>query len=457
MIRITELNQHLKHTIEGPIIKSAHEFTDSVHGLGTVVFQVHPEFEDIFVYSTDIDEFKSDDIYPLLPKILSSEIHKLTSISLEKFGNVAGPLYVNSTKIDVHKANMFVSSLTNVPISSFPQAAIDQLEKIANIYKYDASLALDRVKSMKPEDFKTYQTHKFSVENLNIDSAFDMLFSFFYDSLHDSDLPLDWKSIFAFITAVRSHYNCVPYHNWRHAIDATQFVYYLISIDKIKQMLQPLDRFSLLLGVLCHDLEHNGRTNDFHRKVNSKFAQESGPDLPPLEYHHECLAKEMIKKIFAKTLSEFSEEMRNQLFTFIQEIILSTDMSKHKMFVDKITENVGKFDGSIEMRLLACQAVMKLADLSNTCRLFEDSEFMAKQLTEEWFQQGEDETKHGLQITKGFDRNNPTPLPQGQIGFYKFCTKQLLDADNQFFGCLEDIVNQFNSNLSKWEELAKNI
>ena len=133
-------------------------------------------------------------------------------------------------------------------------------------------------------------------------------------------------------------------------------------------------------------------------------------------------------------------------------------MSKHKYFVDKINEAAPTFfDGTDEQRLLSCQAIMKLADLSNTCRPFELGSFMASKLRDEWYIQGDAESELGFPITNGYDRHNESPLCKGQVGFYKFCTLSLIEADSKLFKVINDCVDQFNSNLAQWEEEVRNL
>lgn len=445
---------NLRGDLNGLVVKSTHRLTTSTNSLASIIFKIHNDYQNVYVYSTDIENFDEDGVFQLIPDILVDELHRIKSLQVEKFGNVSGPLYVNAERLKYSNNDAFVVTLSKEKIDVFPEDVIDEIEQRLRDCKYDFVTLLGHVVSLSQSDIERYRSYKFSVEVINQDTQFESIFSFFYYSLKDNKLPLNWNEFIPFIVEVQSHYNSVPYHNWRHATDATQFVYYFISMEPVSRMLSSIDKLALLLSVICHDLEHNGHTNDFHRKTNSDFAKESGPDLPPLENHHQKLAKILIQKYLHYTLDNITQEQKEYLFQLVTDIIFSTDMSRHKYFVDKINENIGKFDGSNEMRTLACQAIMKLADLSNTCRPFHDAIKMAKRLTDEWYIQGDDERKLGLPISRGMDRLNPIPLPKDQIGFYKFCTQQLLEADQKFFGCFEDIGAQFFSNLSTWEKMA---
>lgn len=62
---------------------------------------------------------------------------------------------------------------------------------------------------------------------------------------------------------VQKGYREVPYHNWSHAFAVGHFCYLLIRIPAVKQSLNDLERFALLVACLCHDIDHRGTTNAF--------------------------------------------------------------------------------------------------------------------------------------------------------------------------------------------------
>lgn len=62
---------------------------------------------------------------------------------------------------------------------------------------------------------------------------------------------------------VQKGYRDVPYHNWSHAFAVGHFCYLLIRIPLVKEALNDLERFALLVACLCHDIDHRGTTNAF--------------------------------------------------------------------------------------------------------------------------------------------------------------------------------------------------
>jgi 3'5'-cyclic nucleotide phosphodiesterase len=66
-----------------------------------------------------------------------------------------------------------------------------------------------------------------------------------------------------------NHYlTYVRYHNFTHAFDVTQTLYAYICTGDLREMMEDLDVFVLLISGLCHDMDHMGVNNAFHSKVN---------------------------------------------------------------------------------------------------------------------------------------------------------------------------------------------
>lgn len=62
---------------------------------------------------------------------------------------------------------------------------------------------------------------------------------------------------------VQKGYRDVPYHNWGHAFSVGHFCYLILRMPDVVNALSELERFSLLVASLCHDIDHRGTTNAF--------------------------------------------------------------------------------------------------------------------------------------------------------------------------------------------------
>lgn len=97
--------------------------------------------------------------------------------------------------------------------------------------------------------------------------AEEMFRSYFEEFRIDSHLLLN------FITRVQKNYKANPYHNFRHALDVTQFVYKLDYDGVLKERFDSHERFSLLLAAIGHDLGHPGTENSFHREFHTDLIE----------------------------------------------------------------------------------------------------------------------------------------------------------------------------------------
>ena len=432
-----------------------HEIATQFGGNCGFLLRVYNEYKSVYCWQSDVPGFWADGVYECISNTDPHSLDAIHTTRLQQFGNIEGVFYLSTVALDTGDQLVYFAFLSRLEPDEINLTKVAELRQLLEEQVYDVDTVLDHANHIPEEVLSNYRSYTFSIDNLDDDNLFELIVIIFNETIKAGGLNIDMPTIVNFIIFLRNHYNNVPYHNWRHATDATQFVFYIISQPNVTRYVKGLDLFTVIFSAICHDVGHNGRTNIFHRQVNSEYAQESGPDQPPLEFHHQKYALEHLYSDFPKIVENFSEEDNRIFKEFTSQIILATDMSKHKDYVNAIMDNIDKFDNSEKLRLLACQAIMKIADLSNTCRPFPEAAIMAAKLQEEWFCQGDDEAAHGIEITKGYDRKTKPSLPNGQIGFYTFVVKGLLNAVIQFFNALDDAQQQFNSNLEEWETLAK--
>lgn len=103
------------------------------------------------------------------------------------------------------------------------------------------------------------------------------------------------ERFFSFIFKISHVYNLVPYHNWRHAVDVTQFVTHEIILGGLDKILSKFEIFSLLVAAICHDANHDGFTNVHNIKAQTPlgilFKNQS-----VLEIHHCSQAIQVISR-----------------------------------------------------------------------------------------------------------------------------------------------------------------
>jgi len=78
--------------------------------------------------------------------------------------------------------------------------------------------------------------------------------------------------LFRFIMTVARRYRDVPFHNFFHAFNVTQTLFYFLTTGQAAQILGPLEQLALVIAAICHDCDHPGLNNDFQRKAQTKIA-----------------------------------------------------------------------------------------------------------------------------------------------------------------------------------------
>jgi 3',5'-cyclic-nucleotide phosphodiesterase len=190
--------------------------------------------------------------------------------------------------------------------------------------------------------------------------------------------------------ASRVAYNSfVLYHNFRHAVDVLQSVFYfLVQIgtlppypvdstppplaqDKssIAQLLLPFEALTLLISAIGHDVGHPGVNNMFLVKLNAPLAQLYN-DQSVLEAFHCAAYSQILRRHWPSAFADKS--LRKLLISSI----LATDMGVHPDYMQRLGNLQEKIHESkttdgwapkdVEAcRVLACGLLIKCADISN--------------------------------------------------------------------------------------------
>lgn len=186
--------------------------------------------------------------------------------------------------------------------------------------------------------------------------------------------------LFDFVTSVRAVYKPNPYHDFRHCVDVMQFSHFLLQQDDVKQMLMTSTTvvlhpeetsFLMMVACLCHDAGHTGWTNAIHRThENDPLVQRFGTEstLEKLHFSH-CQDLVQRSKLLDRALSDTA--------TFLQaceELILATDMERHRTLLAEF---------HVEPANQLLYVVIKMADISNVARDFDEAKCWAKRLEAE--------------------------------------------------------------------------
>ncbi|EAY15670.1 3'5'-cyclic nucleotide phosphodiesterase family protein [Trichomonas vaginalis G3] len=283
---------------------------------------------------------------------------------------------------------------------------------------------------------------------------FKIVFSLFnYFTLLD-EFKINAETMYHFLHNLRDSYNVVPYHNWMHAVDVTQFIAVLIIKTGLDKILTKFEILSLLVASLCHDANHDGFSNTYNINAQTPlgilFKNQS-----VMETHHCSVSIGIITREECNIFSHIKEKEIQRMWQYFIELILSTDMAQHFIFIDRAKKLLGSHSEwftSQENRLLVMCLLIKIADISNVARKFETADRWCAILCEEFFRQGDLERANGMAYSSPMNDREHLNKAASQLGFYKNVCLPLFDIASQIVGGMDDVVEQVRSNMKVWEE-----
>jgi len=133
---------------------------------------------------------------------------------------------------------------------------------------------------------------------------------------------------------VQKEYFENPFHNFFHAVDVMQTVFSLLTRHGAGVYLTTLEKFSILIAALCHDLRHPGMTNLY--LINSRHPLALlYNDQSVLEHHHAASAFRIMDAPERNILAKLSLNEYRAARTRLTLGILATDMTGHFGLLEK--------------------------------------------------------------------------------------------------------------------------
>lgn len=208
----------------------------------------------------------------------------------------------------------------------------------------------------------------------------------------------------SFLSAVASHYrdrDQVPYHNFGHVVQVLHTAWLLLeSSPKCRAVLRPVDELSLLVAAVCHDLDHDGRSNAFHVNAGTELALRYN-DRSVMENHHCALAFAILRSRAGRgVFASFSADEARSARRSICESILSTDMTCHYALTRELQEHGPDFSAAADAdRLLLVRVLLHGCDIGGPVRTFRVAARWSKRVHEEFGAQARLEREMGLPVT----------------------------------------------------------
>ena len=283
---------------------------------------------------------------------------------------------------------------------------------------------------------------------------YNVIFSIFQKFNFFNEFKISNEKLFKFLYEIKENYKQVPYHNWRHAVDVTQFLTYQLLLIDAEKYFSKLELFGLIISSICHDVNHDGFTNVYNVKAETPLGI-LYKNQSVMETHHCQISIKIISKEECNIFSNLSTEDYKKIWSLIISLILATDMAKHFEILKIIN---GYLDSSTliysnqDHKLLLMQLLLKCSDISNAARPFHIADKWTDVLCEEFFKQGDLEQANGMEYTSPLNDRAHLDKPKSQIGFYNYVCLPLFQTIAKAFPNLNINVKQIQSNLKKWME-----
>jgi hypothetical protein len=145
------------------------------------------------------------------------------------------------------------------------------------------------------------------------------------------ELKIDWATLGRFLSRVDEAYcSDVPYHNSTHATDVTGTMNYFLTTGGLERHLTPVQTFSVLLGVMIHDVGHIGLNTAFLKGTNHELAIRYN-DHSPLENMHLATAFGLMLDSSKRcdVFEHLEPALRSEIRFNMIDLVLATDMADH--------------------------------------------------------------------------------------------------------------------------------
>jgi len=271
-------------------------------------------------------------------------------------------------------------------------------------------------------------------------------------------LGLSDQTLRNFLSQMQAGYHPNPYHNSTHAADVTQINYYILTKGGLAERCK-LSKEEMLAAVLAgaiHDFDHPGFNNNFHTRTNA-YLSTLYNDRSVLENHHVASIYEMVRVPTYNIFAPMTDEQRRDIRDTMIEMVLSTDMGLHqKIFNSFRTRLSGSADWSAvkEDVRLALSMSIKMADTSNCGRPNHLYIEWAKNIANEFYNQGDVEGQLCIPISPFMDRRKEkAEFPKSQIGFMNIIVLGMYEKMAEFLPPLDLAVRFCAENKEYWQQM----
>ncbi|XP_034670133.1 dual 3',5'-cyclic-AMP and -GMP phosphodiesterase 11 isoform X1 [Drosophila subobscura] len=329
------------------------------------------------------------------------------------------------------------------------------------VLSYHASATMDeahRLRRLRVPSAVHFRLHDFKFDDIHFedDDTLKACLRMFLDLDFVERFHIDYEVLCRWLLSVKKNYRNVTYHNWRHAFNVAQMMFAILTTTQWWKIFGEIECLALIIGCLCHDLDHRGTNNSFQIKASSPLAQLYSTST--MEHHHfdQCLM--ILNSPGNQILANLSSDDYCRVIRVLEDAILSTDLAvyfkKRGPFLESVEQPLSHWVGE-EPRALLRAMSMTVCDLSAITKPWEIEKRVADLVSSEFFEQGDME-KQELNITPIdiMNREKEDELPMMQVNFIDSICLPIYEAFATLSDKLEPLVEGVRDNRGHWIDLA---
>jgi len=294
----------------------------------------------------------------------------------------------------------------------------------------------------------------FSALSKSKQELIDLGFIIFEETGLVQDLGVSKETVYSYLEAVKESYRDNPFHSFKHAITVTQMIFIIFIKAKLLNILTPIEKLSLILASICHDLDHPALSNRFQINMKSSLALQYN-NKSVLENHHLAVCQRILleEEHGRNLLRKLSDKEKDKLVEKIKILILATDMENHFNYKKQFDDILSTFSWeNTEHRDLLLVMLLKSADISNELRSFDISNEWAHALMQEFFNQSDLEKQNNLPLTPFMEREKVI-LNTTQISFIDKFLLPSYQALQTILPPLDEFIKRINENRLLWAQI----
>ncbi|XP_071264979.1 cAMP and cAMP-inhibited cGMP 3',5'-cyclic phosphodiesterase 10A-like [Salvelinus alpinus] len=273
--------------------------------------------------------------------------------------------------------------------------------------------------------------------------------------VHNScgETSFELEKLCRFTMSVRKNYRRVPYHNWKHAVNVAHCMYAILQ--KTTGIFTEIEKKGLLIACLCHDLDHRGYSNTYLQKFDHPLAALYSTST--MEQHHFSQTVSILQLEGHNIFSNLTSSEYEQVLEVIHKAIIATDLALYfgnrKQLAELLT--AGALDlNNHQHRDRVIGLMMTACDLCSVTKLWPITRLTANDIYAEFWAEGDEMKKIGIQPIPMMDRDKKEEVPQGQVGFYNAVALPCYTTLSELFPPSGPLLQACRENLGQWEKIV---